>query len=45
LTLHALSVRLPHPATGAELRFEAPLPKDFRAALYQLDKYGRLPPV
>jgi 23S rRNA pseudouridine1911/1915/1917 synthase len=43
LTLHAASVRLVHPRTGAEMKFESPLPKDFRATIYQLNKYGRLP--
>jgi 23S rRNA pseudouridine1911/1915/1917 synthase len=29
--LHALRLELPHPTTGAPLRFEAPVPDDFRA--------------
>jgi len=36
--LHALSVEFAHPGTGAALRFEAPLPKDMRAAIAQLGK-------
>jgi len=36
--LHALSIELAHPATGAALRIEAPLPKDLRAAIAQLSK-------
>jgi len=43
LSIHAESVTMTHPATAAVLRFEARMPKDFRAALHQLDKYGRLP--
>ncbi len=35
LTLHALALEFEHPDGGA-VRFEAPLPKDFRAALNQL---------
>ena len=36
--LHALAAEFPHPATGALLRLEAPLPKDMRAAIAQLEK-------
>jgi RluA family pseudouridine synthase len=36
--LHALSIEFDHPATGARLRFEAPLPKDMRASIAQLGK-------
>ncbi len=36
LTLHALRLTMPHPATGITLTFEAPQPKDFRAAVNQL---------
>jgi RluA family pseudouridine synthase len=36
--LHALSAEFPHPLTGASLRIEAPLPKDMRAAITQLEK-------
>ena len=32
LALHAYSIRFIHPATGEELKFEAPLPADFIAA-------------
>jgi 23S rRNA pseudouridine1911/1915/1917 synthase len=31
--LHARSLSLPHPATGEEVRVEAPLPEDFQRAL------------
>jgi RluA family pseudouridine synthase len=36
--LHALSAEFPHPLTGASLKVEAPLPKDMRAAISQLEK-------
>jgi 23S rRNA-/tRNA-specific pseudouridylate synthase len=36
--LHALSVEFPHPVSGETLKVEAPLPKDMRAAIAQLDK-------
>ncbi len=36
--LHALSAEFPHPATGAILKLEAPLPKDMRATISQLEK-------
>ncbi len=36
--LHAAKVALMHPATGARLAIEAPLPRDFRATLAQLRK-------
>jgi RluA family pseudouridine synthase len=36
--LHALSVELAHPVTGAPLKLEAPLPKDMRAAMAQFEK-------
>lgn len=42
LTLHSASLEFRHPRTKAACKFEAPLPKDFRAALNQLDKYGRI---
>lgn len=34
--LHAASLTLPHPTTGASLTFEAPVPEDFAAALAAL---------
>ena len=37
-SLHAWSIRFKHPASGKEMYFEAPLPKDFKASLYQLRK-------
>ena len=39
--LHAASVAFPNPATGASMLIEAPYPKDFRAALAQLEKWER----
>ncbi len=40
LGLHALSVSFAHPATGERVTYEAPHPKDFRAALNQLRRHG-----
>ncbi len=42
-TLHAQSVRLEHPVSGQQMLFEATLPKDMRAAIHQLDRFGRVP--
>jgi len=36
--LHALRAEFPHPRSGAALAVEAPLPKDMRAAISQLEK-------
>ncbi len=41
LTLHAWRLGLRHPVNGERLEVESPLPKDFRALLSQLDKWGR----
>lgn len=41
LTLHAHKLTLDHPATGERMEFVCELPKDFRALLSQLDKWGR----
>lgn len=41
LTLHAHKLTLNHPATGERMAFTCELPKDFRALLSQLDKWGR----
>ncbi|MBV6428427.1 MAG: putative RNA pseudouridine synthase [Haliscomenobacter sp.] len=41
LTLHALNLGITHPRSGERLVVESPLPKDFRALLNQLDKWGR----
>ena len=42
-TLHLQSISFKHPNTGDELHFEASFPKDFRATLHQLDRFGRVP--
>ncbi|MFK7771530.1 MAG: RluA family pseudouridine synthase [Saprospiraceae bacterium] len=39
-TLHAAKVTFNHPTTNESLTFEAELPKDFRAVLNQLRKWG-----
>jgi RluA family pseudouridine synthase len=44
LTLHAESIEFDRPATGERMRFEAPLPKDFRATLNQLRKHAAIGP-
>jgi 23S rRNA pseudouridine1911/1915/1917 synthase len=41
--LHARSLALPHPRTGAPLSFEAPLPEDFERALALLRGSGTKP--
>lgn len=41
LTLHAHSLTVVHPRTGDTLSREAPLPKDLRALLRQLQKWDR----
>lgn len=38
--LHAASLAFPHPRTGAPLRFEAPVPADFKALLAALEGLG-----
>lgn len=40
-TLHAHSLGFKHPITGVAHHFEADLPKDFRAVLKQLRKWGK----
>ncbi len=39
-TLHAVRLRIDHPATGERVEFKAELPKDFAALLNQLRKWG-----
>ncbi|HNR07308.1 MAG TPA: RluA family pseudouridine synthase [Saprospiraceae bacterium] len=39
--LHALSITLKHPKNLQEMTITAPLPKDFKALLQQLRKWGR----
>jgi 23S rRNA pseudouridine1911/1915/1917 synthase len=36
--LHAAELVFAHPATGLRMRFEAPLPDDFRALVAELRK-------
>ncbi len=40
LSLHAESIEIDHPADGRRMRWEAALPRDFRAALNQLRKHA-----
>ena len=40
-SLHARELILLHPAAKEQIQFEAPLPKDFKAVLNQLRKWGR----
>lgn len=40
LSLHASAIEVRHPVTGEAVRFEAPLPQDFRITMRQLRKYG-----
>jgi 23S rRNA-/tRNA-specific pseudouridylate synthase len=44
LTLHARLLTFTHPVTGKQMHFESPPPKDMRAALHQLDRFGRMAP-
>ncbi|MBL9128711.1 MAG: hypothetical protein JNL97_13740 [Verrucomicrobiales bacterium] len=39
VALHARSLALIHPVTGAPLRIESPVPKDFRVALKYLERH------
>ncbi|MCB9080910.1 MAG: RluA family pseudouridine synthase [Lewinellaceae bacterium] len=41
LSLHAARLILTHPSTGERMEFAGELPKDFRATLAQLEKWGR----
>lgn len=43
-SLHAEFLSFRHPVSDEPMRFEAPMPKDFRAAINQLHRFGRLPP-
>lgn len=38
--LHAFRIQFEHPAHGEQVRIEAPLPKDLRATLNQLERWG-----
>ena len=39
--LHAAKLTITHPDSGESMTFEAPLPKDFKAVLNQLRKWGK----
>ena len=41
LGLHAYKLQVRHPRTGESTEIEAPLPKDLRASLRQLDRWSR----
>lgn len=43
LSLHCAAVLMINPTTGASLRFDSPPPKDFKAAVHQLGRFGRIP--
>jgi 23S rRNA-/tRNA-specific pseudouridylate synthase len=43
VSLHVQSVSFVHPRDGRKRKFEAPLPKDFRATVHQLSRFGRIP--
>lgn len=38
--LHAFRLKIQHPVTGMMMEWEAPLPKDFKALVNQLDRWG-----
>jgi 23S rRNA pseudouridine1911/1915/1917 synthase len=40
LALHAHTLSVVHPQSGEQMQWEAPLPKDFRSSLNQLEKWG-----
>ncbi len=42
LTLHAETLSLRHPVTNEEMHFDSPTPKDMRAAIHQLERFGRV---
>lgn len=43
VSMHVQSAECAHPRSGEVLRFQAQPPKDFRAALHQLERFGRMP--
>ncbi len=43
LSLHVERLRFRHPTFGASIEFSAERPKDFRAAVHQLERFGRIP--
>jgi 23S rRNA pseudouridine955/2504/2580 synthase/23S rRNA pseudouridine1911/1915/1917 synthase len=40
LTLHAAAIEFTHPSTRVSFKIEAPLPKDLKAVLHQLEKWN-----
>ncbi|MEK6644356.1 MAG: pseudouridine synthase [Planctomycetota bacterium] len=43
VSLHVASVEFRHPQSGEACRYESVLPKDFKATLHQLERFGRMP--
>lgn len=43
VSFHVASVEFRHPRTGEPCRYECAPPKDFRATLHQLERFGRKP--
>lgn len=43
LSLHSASLVMTHPTTGKAHTFESPPPRDFKAAVHQLGRFGRIP--
>ncbi|GMU32438.1 MAG: hypothetical protein AMXMBFR20_03100 [Planctomycetia bacterium] len=43
VSLHVSGISFAHPVTGASLSYQVEAPKDFRAALHQLERHGRIP--
>jgi hypothetical protein len=41
--MHFESVVFRDPPGGAPARLESPMSRDFRAAVHQLDRFGRMP--
>lgn len=43
VSMHVSSAEFRHPRRGDPVRWECPPPKDFRATLHQLNRFGRMP--
>lgn len=43
VTLHVHRLSFVHPSSNQRIVYEAAMPKDFRAALHQLSRFGRIP--
>ena len=43
VSMHVSSAEFQHPRSRELVRWECPPPKDFRAALHQLNRFGRMP--